>query len=221
MFCCGKLISSSAPQASLSSHHLPGQRVKELLDCSRRTLLIHLSLTQSEIDADFVLRKCTNSLHSFCRYLSTSHDIEVLIRGARLLGAILRQTPLVEMLDDIDGEEPAGLLNHDLASKSHAALEALIRERVETLYHPACTARMAPREDGGVVDPFLRVHGAEGLRLCDASVFPTITSGHTVSAFVSKNSIKRGHDLGPQASPTIAVAEKAAEMILRDLIGEY
>lgn len=93
------------------------------------------------------------------------------------------------MLDDIDGEEPTGLLNHDLASKSHAELEALIRERVETLYHPACTARMAPREDGGVIDPFLRVYGVEGLRVCDASVFPTITSGHTVSASVKENTI--------------------------------
>ncbi len=43
-------------------------------------------------------------------------------------------------------------------------------------------ARMAPRAEGGVVDPALRVYGVQGLRVVDASVFPTIVSGHTVSS---------------------------------------
>ncbi|KAH9921884.1 GMC oxidoreductase [Fomitopsis serialis] len=129
------------------------------------------------------------------QYLSTEHDVEVLVRGARLLANILHKPPLVDMLDPSGSTDTTGLLNHDLASMSDAELEALIRDRVETIYHPTCTARMAPRADDGVVDPFLRVYGVDGLRVCDASIFPTITSGHTVS-------------------PTIAVAEKAAEMIL-------
>ena len=53
---------------------------------------------------------------------------------------------------------------------------------------------MAPRSSGGVVDPELRVYEVKGLRVVDASIFPTIVSGHT-------------------ASPVIAVAEKAADMI--------
>ena len=61
-------------------------------------------------------------------------------------------------------------------------------------YHPTCTARMAPLQDGGVVDPYLRVYGVQGLRIVDASVEPEIVSGHT-------------------AGPTIAVAEKAADLI--------
>jgi len=39
---------------------------------------------------------------------------------------------------------------------------------------------MAPREEGGVVDAKLRVYGIRGLRVCDASIFPSIISGHTV-----------------------------------------
>ncbi|TFY64164.1 hypothetical protein EVJ58_g2814 [Rhodofomes roseus] len=132
------------------------------------------------------------------QYLSTKHDVQVLIRGARLLANILYQHPLADMLDPSGSSDTSGLLNHDLASKSDAELEALIRDRVETIYHPTSTARMAPLEDGGVVDPYLRVYGVEGLRVCDASIFPTITSGHTVS-------------------PTIAVAEKAADMIIEAL----
>ena len=124
------------------------------------------------------------------------------------------------MIDELNPEESAGLLNHDLATKSDSELEALIRGRVETLYHPACTARMAPREDGGVVNPFLRVYDVEGLRVCDASIFPTIISGHTVSTLPTHTKT-RGLDLKSlQASPTIAVAEKSAEMILRDIVGE-
>lgn len=53
---------------------------------------------------------------------------------------------------------------------------------------------MAPLEDGGVVDPRLRVHGVQGLRIVDASVQPEIVSGHT-------------------AGPTIGIAEKAADLI--------
>jgi len=50
------------------------------------------------------------------------------------------------------------------------------------VYHPTSTCRMAPLEQGGVVDAELRVYGVEGLRVCDASVFPEIVSGHTAGA---------------------------------------
>jgi choline dehydrogenase len=52
---------------------------------------------------------------------------------------------------------------------------------VETLYHPASTCRMAPLENDGVVDSHQRVYGVSNLRVCDASTFPTLVSGHTVS----------------------------------------
>lgn len=64
--------------------------------------------------------------------------------------------------------------------KTDAELEAIVRDRVETLYHPTSTCRMAPLADGGVVDSKLRIYGVKGLRVCDASIFPQIVSGHTV-----------------------------------------
>lgn len=81
------------------------------------------------------------------------YDVQVFICSARLLGAIIPyQSLLAEIIDSSHG--PTSLLNHDLASKSNAELEVLIRERVETLYHPTPTTRMAPLENGGVIDPY-------------------------------------------------------------------
>ncbi|KAM5535009.1 hypothetical protein V8D89_011382 [Ganoderma adspersum] len=126
------------------------------------------------------------------KYLSTEHDVAVLVRTARLIARIANTQPLASMLDPV-GKDNA-MLDHAFHELDDVAVAEAVRRKAETLYHPACTARMAPREEGGVVDPFLRVHGIPNLRVVDTSVFPTIVSGHT-------------------AAPTIAVAEKAADLI--------
>lgn len=75
-------------------------------------------------------------------------------------------------------------LDHERHLDTDAELEALVRDRVETVYHPTSTCRMAPQADGGVVDSKLRVYGVDGLRVADASIFPWIVSGHTVGDFL-------------------------------------
>ncbi len=72
-------------------------------------------------------------------------------------------------------------------------LEADLRRRVELLYHPVGTCRIGS-DDLAVVDPDLRVHGVEGLRVADASVMPVITGGNT-------------------NAPTIMIGEKASDLI--------
>jgi choline dehydrogenase len=68
-----------------------------------------------------------------------------------------------------------------------------------TIFHPVGTAKMGPAADAdAVVDARLRVRGIERLRVIDASVMPTITSGNT-------------------NTPTAMIAEKGAEMVLEDV----
>jgi len=98
---------------------------------------------------------------------------------------------------------------HDSATDEE--LEDIIRQRVETLYHPACTCRMAPEADHGVVDSHLRVYGVKGLRVADASVFPVIVSGHTVSF----NSLPQCSDwfASSQAGACYAIGEHIADIL--------
>ncbi|KAF7368838.1 Alcohol oxidase [Mycena venus] len=79
-------------------------------------------------------------------------------------------------------------------SEEEDDLDEFIRTHLRTVYHYTSTCRMAKRDEDGVVDDDLKVYGVRGLRVCDASVFPCITSAHTMA-------------------PVLAVAERCADIM--------
>ncbi|TDL25641.1 alcohol oxidase [Rickenella mellea] len=115
------------------------------------------------------------------RYLTTQHDVDVLVRGVKLMLNIAQAEPLASLL--VLDDDPA--LDHNTHKLNDNELADLVRERTETVYHPTSTARMAPLEDGGVVDTQLRVHGIPNLRIVDTSIYPKIVSGHTAAACIA------------------------------------
>ena len=122
-------------------------------------------------------------------YLSTDKDIADVLAGNQLLRRIARTAPLADLITE-------ELVPGDAVDGDEALLEDF-RSRADTVYHPTSTCMMGPDPATAVVDPRLRVYGVQGLRVIDASVFPTITSGNT-------------------NAPTVMVAEKGAVMVLED-----
>lgn len=115
---------------------------------------------------------------------STEHDIEEMLLAVKYLRHIARQVPLAGLIAEELRPGPAVVADEDLVAD--------IRARSGTVFHPSCTCRM-----GAVVDARLKVRGVEGLRVCDASVFPSIIAGNT-------------------NAPSMMVGWKGAELILSD-----
>jgi choline dehydrogenase len=125
----------------------------------------------------------------FPNYLSTEQDLLDACIGARIMRRLAATEPL------------AALIDHEMlpgaAKTSDADVLQDFRERAGSVFHPVGTCMMGPTPDQAVVDSRLRVHGIAGLRVIDASIFPTVTSGNT-------------------NGPTVMVADKGASMLLED-----
>jgi choline dehydrogenase-like flavoprotein len=124
-------------------------------------------------------------------YLSTPEDRRVAADSIRVTRAIVAQPALRKYA-------PVEVLPGATVGDDNAVLEKAAGDIGTTIFHPVGTARMGRDDDPrAVVDARLRVIGVEGLRVIDASVMPSITSGNT-------------------NSPTMMIAEKGAAMILAD-----
>ena len=126
------------------------------------------------------------------RFLSSPEDVQAVLDGTALVRRIAAARPLADV---VECELTPGPQTQD-----DAARLADFRQRAGSVYHACGTCAMGPDPARAVVDASLRVHGLQGLRVIDASIFPTVTSGNT-------------------NAPTIMVAEKGAEMVLRAAAG--
>ena len=121
-------------------------------------------------------------------FLSAGIDREITVAGMR----IVRRIMSAPALKDIVGDEfqPGPSIDSD------KELLDFVMQTAETTYHPIGTCKMGA-DPQAVVDDRLRVHGLTGLRIADASIMPTLTSGNT-------------------NAPSIMIGEKASSMVLED-----
>ena len=136
------------------------------------------SVTLRSADPHTLPRVVTN-------FLAHPHDRRDLIAGLRHTQETVRQPAW----DGLRGEQ----VTPDIAAMNDDAVHQWLKQNVGTQYHPASSCRMG-LDDMAVVDPDGRVHGLEGLRVVDASIMPTITSGNL-------------------HAPTMMMAEKIADRI--------
>jgi choline dehydrogenase-like flavoprotein len=123
-------------------------------------------------------------------------DLELHARHSIWMGKIAETEPMASLL------KPGGDRLHmpqklDVTDLERA--QELCKELVLSMYHVCGTCAMMPREDGGVVDPRLKVYGTRNVRVVDASVFPLVPRGN-IQAMV------------------FAAAERAADLIKEDLV---
>jgi len=121
--------------------------------------------------------------------LTTPRDIREAVQGSKLVrkimsSAALRAITAEEISPGPDVQSDADMLEY-------------FREQSGSIYHLCGSCAMGPDARTAVVDERLRVHGVQGLRIVDASIFPNITSGNL-------------------NAPVMMVAEKGADMILDD-----
>ncbi|WP_291864596.1 GMC family oxidoreductase N-terminal domain-containing protein [Bradyrhizobium sp.] len=121
-------------------------------------------------------------------FLGEAADLESMVAGFKVTRRLL-ETPALRALQKKD------MFTEGVETDDQ--IRALLRQRVDTVYHPVGTARMG-RDAMAVVDARLKVHGLEGLRVVDASVMPTLIGGNT-------------------NAPTIMIGEKAADMIKAEM----
>ncbi len=121
-------------------------------------------------------------------YLSTDRDRQVAVASIEHARRLMKTRAIARFSPEEMLPGPQFVSGSELLSKAG--------DIATTIFHPVGTCKMG-RDDMAVVDDRLRVHGLDGLRVVDASIMPSIVSGNT-------------------NSPVIMIAEKAADMILRD-----
>ncbi len=190
-FVCSRYAQQSRPDIQL--HFVPAQ----LDDHGRNRLpghgfTVHACYLRPASRGHIRLRASDAAMAPLIQpnYLHAEPDLTMLVEGVKASREIISAQPF----DPFRGVElfPGAALDSD------AEIERFIRHKAETIYHPVGTCKMGQDGDA-VVDAQLRVRGVDGLRVVDASIMPTLISGNT-------------------NAPTIMIAEKAADLILDQVL---
>lgn len=137
----------------------------------------HIGLKSADPTADALIEP---------NYLSHPDDMKTMVKAAKAARRVLA----ARAFDPYRGDE----IFPGTEVQTDEQIEAFIRRKAGTIYHPVGTCKMG-HDDMAVVDDTLKVHGMQGLRVVDASIMPTLIGGNT-------------------NAPTVMIAEKAAMMIM-------
>ncbi|XP_044740869.1 glucose dehydrogenase [FAD, quinone]-like [Chrysoperla carnea] len=126
------------------------------------------------------------------KYLTEQEDVEQLLLGVKEGLKVAQQPSLKPFNPTLSKNNIQACQQYDFESDEYWKCQ--IRHLSTTIYHVCGACKMAPRNQSGVVDAHLRVHGVAGLRVVDSSIMPEVVSAHL-------------------NGPTIMIAEKAADLI--------
>ncbi|XP_065223658.1 glucose dehydrogenase [FAD, quinone]-like [Planococcus citri] len=189
----------------LRTVNLPEKLIEKYVKENEKHYLIHFLPTLLKPKSSGRIKlKSTNPLDPpkiISGYLTEYDDIKTFIRSIKFIHE-LANTEVFRSCCELIEIQPLEECR-DLEQLTDEYYECLIRNFVQTVYHPVGTCKMGPKSDkDAVVDARLKVYGVEGLRVADASIMPRIVSGNT-------------------NIPVIMIGEKAADLIKEDWLDEF
>lgn len=147
---------------------------------TRPTSRGHLEISSADPNAQPIIHP---------NYMDTEEDVRDMLESARVMERLASAPSMAKIIERRIAPLPEVASDDEMLD--------YIRQSAGTVFHPVSTCRMGPDAGQDVVDSRLRVYGTTGLRVIDASIFPTVTSGNT-------------------NAPAIMVGEKGADMVLED-----
>ncbi|XP_060059117.1 choline dehydrogenase, mitochondrial isoform X2 [Erinaceus europaeus] len=178
------------PHPDIQFHFLPSQVIDHgRTPTQEEAYQVHVGTMRGTSVGWLQLRSANPQDHPVIQpnYLSTESDIVDFRHCVKLTREIFAQ----KALEPFRGKE----LQPGSHVQSDEEIDAFVRAKADSAYHPSCTCKMGqPSDPSAVVDPQARVLGVENLRVVDASIMPSVISGNL-------------------NAPTIMIAEKAADII--------
>ncbi|CAD7685086.1 unnamed protein product [Nyctereutes procyonoides] len=178
------------PHPDIQFHFLPSQVIDHgRVPTQQEAYQVHVGTLRGTSVGWLKLRSANPRDHPVIQpnYLSTETDIKDFRQCVKLTREIFAQKALAPFR----GKE----LQPGSHVQSDTEIDAFVRAKADSAYHPSCTCKMGqPSDPTAVVDPQARVLGVENLRVVDASIMPSVVSGNL-------------------NAPTIMIAEKAADII--------
>lgn len=170
--------------------------VNTLKDNSLMMILTSLLKPKSMGEVKLRSNNPADPVKIYANYFAVEEDMETMLKSLDFIKKLLKTQAFKRYDAKLHHVDISGCRHTEPDSDEYWRCN--LRHLSMTLYHPTGTAKMGPKNDPtAVVDARLRVHGVQGLRVIDASIMPTVTSGNT-------------------NAPSIMIGEKGADMIKED-----